>query len=149
MTVIGITGARSLTNEQAVQVNRELVELMRGGTVIRCHVGDASGVDEIGRYVANVCQVHATWHHAEGRKPWQLQVRSKGMVNDLAKANGTLHAFVNKPCPEGVTVNSWAGSGTWGTVRYAIAKGVPVELHWLIEPCELPDWMKEKQLSLV
>jgi hypothetical protein len=34
-------------------------------------------------------------------------------------------------------------------MRYAIALNVPVELHWLIEACELPDWMVEKQLSLV
>jgi hypothetical protein len=149
MTVIGITGARALTIDQAVKVNRSLTDLMRDGTVTYCHVGDAAGVDEIGRYVANTCLVRATCHHAEGRKPWQLQTRSKGMVNDLVKANGTLHAWINKPCPAGVTVNSWAGSGTWGTIRYAIALNVPVELHWLIEACELPDWMVEKQLSLV
>ena len=71
------------------------------------------------------------------------------MLQALATDGGTLHAFVTKRCPEGVTVNSWAGSGTWGTMRYAIAKGVPVELHWLIEPFELPDWLTTKQLSLV
>ncbi len=106
MTAIGITGARSLTTDQAIQVNRELVELMRTGEVTHCRVGEASGVDEIGRYVANVVGVRATWYHAEGRKPWQLQTRSKGMVNDLAKANCPLHAWVNKPCPDGLTLIS-------------------------------------------
>ncbi len=147
MSVIGVTGARKLTESQVKQALRELRELLDKAT--KLHVGDATGIDALARRCANTA-IEVELHETEGRKPYQLQQRSKHMVDALAKENGImLHAFVNKPCPGGVTVNSWVGSGTWGTVRYAIAKGVPVELHWLIEPCQLPDWMTEKQLTLV
>jgi len=69
-------------------------------------------------------------------------------VDAIAGAGGTLHAWVNKPCPEELTVNSWKGSGTWGTVRYAHSKGVRVELHWLTDQTHTPEWMSQEQLSL-
>jgi hypothetical protein len=146
MSVVGVTGARKLTENQVKQAVRELREVLDKAT--KLHVGDATGIDASARKCANT-EIEVELHETEGRKPYQLQQRSKHMVDALAKENGILHAFVNKPCPDGVTVNSWAGSGTWGTARYAIAKGIPVELHWLIEPCQLPDWMTEKQLTLV
>ncbi len=146
MQVVGVTGTRKLTERQMEQAIKKLRSLLDKAT--KLHVGDATGIDALARKCANA-GVEIELHKTEGRKPYQLQQRSKRMVDALAKENGTLHAFTNKPCPLGVTVNSWAGSGTWGTVRYAIAKGVPVELHWLIEPCDLPDWMVEKQLTLV
>jgi hypothetical protein len=146
MHVVGITGTRKLTESEAAKAARELRSLLDKAT--KLHVGDATGIDALAVRCANA-GTEVELHKTEGRKPYQLQQRSKRMVDALAKENGILHAFPNKPCPGGVTVNSWAGSGTWGTVRYAIAKGVPVELHWLIEPCELPDWMMEKQLTLI
>ncbi len=146
MSVVGVTGSRKLTESQVKQAVRELRELLDKST--KLHVGDATGIDAIAYRCANK-GMEVELHETEGRKPYQLQQRSKRMVDALKADNGTLFAFVNKPCPTGVTVNSWAGSGTWGTVRYAITKGVPVELHWLIEPCELPDWMMEKQLTLI
>jgi hypothetical protein len=146
MKVVGVTGTRKLTESQARKAMKELRELLTKAT--KLHVGDAAGIDAIARKCANTA-IEVELHETEGRKPYQLQQRSKHMVDALAKENGILHAFVNKPCPGGVTVSSWAGSGTWGTVRYAIALGVPVEIHWLIEPCDLPDWMREKQLTLI
>jgi hypothetical protein len=146
MHVVGITGTRKLTEGEAAKATRELRLLLDKAT--KLHVGDATGIDALARRCVNAA-MEVELHETEGRKPYQLQQRSKRMVDALAKENGTLHAFTNKPCPLGVTVNSWAGSGTWGTVRYAIALGVPVELHWLIEPCQLPDWMTEKQLTLM
>jgi hypothetical protein len=146
MTVVGVSGTRELTERQAAQATKQLRSLLDRAT--KLHVGDATGIDAIAyRYASKRMKVEL--HEIEGRKPYQLQQRSKRMVEALMKDRGTLHAFVNKPCPDGVTVNSWAGSGTWGTVRYAIAKGVTVELHWLIEPCGQPDWMQQKQLSLL
>jgi hypothetical protein len=147
MSVIGITGARKLTRTDEYYLRPELVQLLK--TTDKVHVGDADGVDVIAHEIALKRGKEVTLHETEGLKPYQLQQRSKRMVQALAADGGTLHAFANKPCPAGVTVNSWAGSGTWGTMRYAIALNVPVELHWLVEPCELPDWMVEKQLSLV
>ncbi len=146
MKVVGVTGTRKLTESQTEKAMTELRELLDKAT--KLHVGDATGIDTLARKCANTA-IEVELHETEGRKPYQLQQRSKRMVDALAKENGILHAFSNKPCPGGVTVNSWAGSGTWGTVRYAIAKGVPVELHWLIEPCQLPDWLTEKQLTLI
>jgi hypothetical protein len=144
MTVSGVTGTRSLTLLQA-KLAETLMRKYLGATV---YAGDANGVDAIARSLteAGYCVVV---FETEGRKPYQLQQRSKRMIDALARENGTLHAFPNKLCPEGITPNSWKSSGTWGTVRYAIAKGIPVELHWLIEPCDLPDWMVEKQLTLI
>ncbi len=146
MQVVGVTGTRKLTESQAEQATKKLRSLLDKAT--KLHVGDATGIDDLARRCANA-GMEVELHETEGRKPYQLQQRSKRMVDALVKENGTLLAFANKPCPTGVTVNSWAGSGTWGTVRYAIAKGVPVELQWLIEPCELPDWLTEKQLTLI
>ncbi|WP_019500881.1 hypothetical protein [Pseudanabaena sp. PCC 6802] len=146
MTVVGVTGTRKLNESETAKAMREMRSLLDKAT--KLHVGDATGIDALAHRCANAA-MEVELHKTEGRKPYQLQQRSKRMVDALAKENGMLHAFVNKPYPGGVTVNSWAGSGTWGTVRYAIAKGVPVELHWLIEPCKLPDWMIEKQLTLI
>lgn len=146
--IIGITGSRALDQ---VQTKLALSDLMKLCDIAKiAYVGDADGVDRLARFVyRNRSGASFQEFRTEGFKPWQLQQRSKRMVDALARDNGMLHAFLNKPCPAGVTVNSWAGSGTWGTVRYAIAKGVPVELHWLIEPCELPDWMGDRQMSLL
>jgi hypothetical protein len=146
MNVIGVTGTRKLTEGQAAKAMKELSALLDKAS--KLHVGDASGIDALAYRLASDRR-EIELHITEGRKPYQLQQRSKRMVDALAKENGTLHAFVNKPCPFGITANSWAGSGTWGTVRYAISKGIPVEIHWLIEPCDLPDWMVEKQLTLI
>jgi hypothetical protein len=146
MHVVGITGTRKLTESEAAKAARELRLLLDKAT--KLHVGDAAGIDALAHRCAST-GIEVELHKTEGRKPYQLQQRSKRMVDALAKENGMLHAFVNKPCPAGLTVTSWAGSGTWGTVRYAIAKGVPVELHWLIDPCKLPDWLTEKQLTLI
>ena len=142
---LGVTGTRNLTTEQAEQVRYEIWELDRTGT--HWHIGCTKGVDALVRKL--VTNGSKTLHTAKGGQAWQLQKRSREMVDALAAANGTLHAWVNKPCPSNLTVTSWQGSGTWGTMCYAIAKGVKVELHWLIEPQEEPDWLEQKQLSLV
>jgi hypothetical protein len=153
MTTVGISGVRKLTQEQAQQVRQELAELMRGWEVTHCHVGDAAGVDEIARDVAHAASVKATWHEIRSRERWAYAERSTRMVKALAAEGGTLHAWVNKPCPRGLSKSkTWkgaSGSGTWGTVALAVGHGLKVELHWLTEPQGEPDWMIEKQLSLV
>jgi hypothetical protein len=110
-------------------------------------VGDATGIDAMARSTIEPDQLRE--HNSAGFEVWQLQQRSKRMVDALAADKGTLHAWVNKPCPAGLTVASWQGSGTWGTVRYAVSKGVPVVIHWLIEDGNLPEWMSQKQLNLL
>ncbi|KAM3112774.1 hypothetical protein [Phormidesmis sp. 146-33] len=147
MKAIGVTGARKLTKEQAAQAHYELWEVWHSNEGAIWHVGDATGIDEMARSTIEPDQLRE--HNSDGFEVWQLQQRSKRMIDALAADQGTLHAWVNKPCPAGLTVASWQGSGTWGTVRYAVSKGVPVVIHWLSEDCNLPEWMSQKQLSLL
>ena len=153
MTTVGISGVRKLTQEQEQQVRRELTELMRGWEVTHCHVGDAAGVDAIARDVAHATSVKATWHEIRSHERWAYAERSTRMVKALAAEAGTLHAWINKPCPPGLKPGkTWKGangSGTWGTVALAVGHGLKVELHWLTEPREEPDWMENRQLILV
>jgi hypothetical protein len=141
MTTLGVTGVRNLTKEQAAQVEAEVWELDRQAT--RWHIGDASGVDQVARQtIANGQLIE---HNADGRQPWQLAARSTKMVMALAESNGTLHAWASAPPPEGLKpCKKWKnaqGSGTWGTVALAAGLGVTVELHWLGQERELPDWL--------
>ena len=145
--VIGVTGPRKLTDEQAQQAAYELWEIWNyGGQTCPWLVGCAAGLDELARQTCESQQL--TLYTAAGRQPWQLQARSKRLVEALAAQGGTLHAWPNKPCPAGLTAKSWKGSGTWGTVAYAKQLGVKVELHPLTEGLELPDWWAAKQMSL-
>jgi hypothetical protein len=146
MQTIGISGVRELTRDQERTVRAEMRwELLFAD---KTHVGCARGVDALARELVQntgrLCVVHET----EGHKAWQLQARSRKMVDALAQDGGELHAWVNKPCPEGLTVKSWAGSGTWGTACYASSKGVPVVLHKLVD-CPDPSWLRTEQLAWV
>ena len=143
--IIGVTGPRVLTPQQQHQASQDLKALTTTATAL--HAGDALGLDALARAIATSSSVPLHEHNTQGRRPWQLQQRSKRLVEALAAAGGTLHAWPNKPCPAGLTPSSWKGSGTWGTVRYAVALGVPVELHPLAEFVR-PEWLAQKQLAL-
>jgi hypothetical protein len=142
---IGVTGPRKLTAVQQEKAAIELMQLLTPSTIL--HAGDATGLDALARELAvnyAVCR-----YDAEGWKPWQLQKRSRAMVDTLVVAGGMLHAWPNKACPVGLTVESWKGSGTWGTVRYAIAKGIDVTLHPLTPEAIAPAWLELKPQQLV
>jgi len=145
MRAIGVTGARKLTPEKTAQAHYELWKVWHQNEGASWHIGDAEGIDKLARKTIDPEQLRE--YNSEGWEVWQLQQRSKRLVDGLAIAKGMLHAWVNKPCPEGLTVTSWQGSGTWGTVCYAISKGVPVVIHWLIEEAATPEWMSQRQLS--
>jgi hypothetical protein len=115
---IGVTGSRKLTAIQQEKATLELMCLLTPGMAL--HAGDAKGLDALARDLAANCRLYR--YDAEGWKPWQLQKRSRAMVDALVVAGGTLHAWPNKACPVRLTVTSWKGSGTWGTVRYAKRK---------------------------
>jgi hypothetical protein len=141
MAVIGVTGARKLTTEQVEQLKYELWELDRIGT--EWHIGDAAGVDEVARnWVVNGT---VTTYEVTGSEKWNYAERSTRMVKAIAAAGGTLHAWANKPAPKGLKpAKNWKGangSGTWGTVALACGLGVKVELHWLEDGLEAPDWL--------
>jgi len=145
MTTVGVTGVRNLTRADEYKLRPEMREMLK--TASNLHVGDADGVDAIAHELGLKLGLNCTLHHTDGRQPWQLQKRSKQMVDALAKLGGTLHAYPNKNCPDGVTPVSWKGSGTWGTMCYAQSKGVKVELHPLVE-VKSPDWLTTEQLAL-
>jgi hypothetical protein len=142
---IGVTGPRWLTPSQEMQAIEDLMQLLTPSTTL--HAGDAKGLDALARELAGNCRLYR--YDAEGWKPWQLQKRSRAMVDTLGVVGGTLHAWPNKACPVGLTVASWKGSGTWGTVRYAIAKGIAVELHPLTPEAIAPDWLEVGTQQLV
>lgn len=142
---IGVTGPRRLTPAEQKQAVRDLMQLLTPSTTL--HAGDATGLDALARELAVNCTLCR--YDSEGWKPWQLQKRSRAMVDALVVVGGTLHAWSNKPCPMGLTVDSWKGSGTWGTVRYAIAQGIDVTLHPLTPEAIAPEWLELKNQQLV
>ncbi|WP_416667944.1 hypothetical protein [Egbenema bharatensis] len=144
--ILGFSGVRHLAPVQVEQVKHDLIQLSQQKA--HWHVGDATGVDALVRLIAQQQQQNLTVYEAETREPWQLQRRSKQMIDAIAISGGTLHAWVNKPCPVGLTLTSWQGSGTWGTVRYAHSKEVTIVLHWLCNDPVMPEWMTQEQLRL-
>ena len=141
MAVIGVTGARKLTTEQVEQVKYEVWELDHAGN--EWHIGDAAGVDEVARnWVVNG---ELNIYEVTGSEKWNYAERSTRMVKAIAAAGGTLHAWANKPAPTGLKpAKNWKGangSGTWGTVALAKGLGVSVELHWLVDGLEAPEWL--------
>lgn len=148
MVVIAVTGPRKLSATEQAWAREQLTQLLADAT--RLHVGDAAGLDALAAEVAAVLEVPTTMHHSQGRQGWQLAKRSRAMVDALAKDGGTLVSWPNKPCPEGLTVASWKGSGTWGTTRYAVSKGLTVELKPLVGVVP-PGWLAlpAEQLALL
>jgi hypothetical protein len=96
---IGVTGPRRLTPSQEMQAIEDLMQLLTSSTTL--HAGDAKGLDALARELAENCRLYR--YDAEGWKPWQLQKRSRAMVDALVVVGGTLHAWPNKACPVGLT----------------------------------------------
>jgi hypothetical protein len=153
MEILGITGVRRLNDEQRMQVQRELMQLFAVGGELRVHVGDAAGVDFLAwRLAPQYCMVHNRKTELPGRA--QGAERSARMVKALAAESGILHAWPNKPAPDGLTpARSWPkgadGSGTWGTIALAVGLGLEVVVHPLIEDLALPEWLNCKQTVLI
>ncbi|MDX2241395.1 MAG: hypothetical protein NW224_11985 [Leptolyngbyaceae cyanobacterium bins.302] len=140
MQTLAFTGARKLTSEQVNHAHSIILSLPRCLWLVGC----APGLDAIARELAPKPFV---LFEAQGTHVYHYQKRSKNMIDALAAAGGTLHAFPNKPCPQGLTLDSWKGSGTWGTIFYAHSLGCPVELHLLAE-VDLPSWLTEQVQQL-
>jgi hypothetical protein len=138
---IGFSGPRRL-----LPVHQERLMEILGGMAIADSmvlVGDAKGVDAVVTDWAGGADIPVEPFIAAGWRPWQLIQRSKDMVHALAEADGMLYAFPTIACPEGLSpgaCKSWKGSGTWGTVAYAVSRGVKVCVVPL-EDVLLPGWL--------
>lgn len=141
MDTFAFTGARFLDSAQTKMAREVLNRLPRRSCWL---VGCAGGLDALAREIAPKTML---LFEAHNRKPWELQARSKRMIDECAACGGTLHAFPNKPCPVELTRDRWCGSGTWGTAFYAHLKGCPVIVHPLTA-INLPGWLDQEQLSL-
>lgn len=104
----------------------------------RVAVGCARGIDAAVRQAAPGCQVF----QAAGSQGWQLAARSSALVR--AASGGGLVAFPSGFCPAGVRVSrsfSGSGSGTWGSVAFAIGQGVPVIMFASVAPGSVQAWL--------
>lgn len=148
---IAVTGTRKLERGQYARVIAELREIEAD----LWHIGDADGVDRLALLTAQAKAATYTLHEKNPELPYRAQgaERSTRMIKALAATGGTLHAWVNKPAPDGLKPGkSWgkaAGSGTWGTVALAVGHGLKIELHPLTEDAIAPDWIKNAQLTLL
>lgn len=148
---IAVTGTRRLERGQVARVIADL----RLIDADLWHIGDADGVDRLALLTAQAKAANYTLHEKNRELPYRAQgaERSTRMIKALAATGGTLHAFVNKPAPEGLKPGkSWGraqGSGTWGTVALAVGHGLEVVLHPLTDDAIAPDWIKNAQLTLL
>jgi hypothetical protein len=128
---IAVTGTRKLERGQIGRVIAELKEIDL--TADLWHVGDAEGVDRLALMTIRTRGTAYQLHEKNAELPHRAQgaERSTRMIKELAATGGTLHAWVNKPCPAGLKPGrSWgkaAGSGTWGTVAIAVGYGMATE----------------------
>lgn len=144
--VVGFTGARNLHSAY-----RELV-----GIVVRdaieeyatVAVGCAQGLDAFVRF----------WCPAASRRvfgvspalrsrlgPGAFAARSQRLVSWVAAHGGSFVAFVNRPCPAGVSpARSWRsgrpGSGSWSSLALAAGLGCPVAVVVCGPRVVLPAW---------
>lgn len=137
------SGPRKLSPAEQAQVKAHLDSQPTPAAVA---VGDAKGLDAL---VADCYEgkTDVTVHHVEGRERWHYAQRSQRMIDAAAK----LTAYPNKPCPENCTPKkpfSGHGSGTWGTIAYAVKKGLDVEIVAL-DGTTPPSWANQRQLTLI
>lgn len=147
MKSIGITGSRFISELYYLQTRSQLWDILSQKDLC-VHVGDASGIDWQTRQIAAELGVYQIIYQSEPRTKWALHQRSRRLVDALASTNGILYAFPNRPCPDGISVSRWMGSGTWGTMLYAKSLHVPIQIY----PqggFNLPDWLYNDQLSLI
>lgn len=147
---IAVTGVRKLERGQFARVIAELRQIEAD----LWHVGDATGVDRLALLNAQAEGTPYQLHEKKPSLPYKVQgaERSTRMIKALAATGGTLHAWANKPAPDGLKPGkSWGraqGSGTWGTVALAVGHGLQVELHPLTEDAIAPDWLEQHWLKL-
>ena len=113
-------------------------------------VGCAGGVDALVRSLALRSRVPLRVFRAGSRSRFALRRRSERLVSFLARSGGVLVAFPSSPCPSGLSPATargpWFGSGTWGSVCFAVSLGVPVVV-FLPPSVRPPSWGRWLRLS--
>lgn len=147
MKTYAVTGARGTTPEQNETI-RNAVKAYAGGS---WHIGDATGADARATQQAQEQGDTVTTYYVDkGLARAGYAVRSMRMIDGaIAQGATKLLAFPNKPCPTDCTPKkpfNGHGSGTWGTIAYAMKKGLNVELHPLSAEVKAPDWMRQLTL---
>ncbi|BAZ17660.1 hypothetical protein NIES4071_95400 [Calothrix sp. NIES-4071] len=153
---IAFTGSRSTDSNQSMIVRNKLQEIALIDAV--WHVGDAMGVDALVRTEARRQAKELNIYMCQGKERYDFAKRSKQMVDAISGTYpNKLYAFANKRCPAGCKPSknpTGQGSGTWLTVAYAHYLGVAVELVFLEDGLEAPNWLdvptqtKYEQLTL-
>ncbi|QCS47967.1 hypothetical protein FEK30_00070 (plasmid) [Picosynechococcus sp. PCC 11901] len=137
------SGPRKLTPTETRLVKQHLDANPVKGPV---GVGDAKGLDAlVARHYEG--RTDLTIYHVEGRQRWHYAQRSQRMIDNATE----LTAYPNKPCPPTCTPTkpfSGHGSGTWGTIAYAVKKGLKVTIYPL-DGSQVPSWAEQKQLTLI
>ncbi|WP_299493049.1 hypothetical protein [Acaryochloris sp. IP29b_bin.137] len=152
MQTIAVTGPRQLTSQQRAKAVADLQGLRIYPNWL---VGDASGLDELARSIAQTHHLNLQIYEKQSELPYRAQgaERSTRMIKALAVLHGSLHAWPNKTAPHKLRPSrSWstraAGSGTWGTIALAVGLGIPVKLHPLVE-IDIPLWLQSEQLTIL
>jgi hypothetical protein len=141
--MIGISGSRSVSEHEKYTI---ISHFSTFSPQEKIAVGDANGVDKIARdFFGDRCSIFKV----EGFQKWHFAARSQRM----ADASDRLIAYPNQPCPDKCTPKapfSGHGSGTWGTIAYAVKTGLPVQVVPLVK-LKLPDWLAPypEQLKLL
>lgn len=141
---IGFSGSRT-PSRGAVLALEELLPLVPSRC--RVSVGCARGVDSLVRaYFRSSCSLLVfsveSGRFGSGRSAFAR--RSVACVRSVRKGDrGCLVALPSSPsCPAGVRPSRFfngEGSGTWGSVAYALGRGRQV-LLWLPSGCLPPSW---------
>jgi hypothetical protein len=149
---IAFTGTRNTNFNQSLIVRSKLQEIAQLDAA--WHVGDAMGVDALVRIEAKRQAKMLQVYVCEGKERYQFAKRSLRMIDAITGADNKLYAFANKSCPEGCKPSknpNGQGSGTWLTIAYAYHLGVPIEIIFLEDGLQAPDWLNSpvhQQLTL-
>jgi hypothetical protein len=138
VSAIAFTGSRHSSPELSAAFN-VIAALVPSGLPVS--VGCAAGLDALvrGYFPSSRLRVFAV---AERSQRWSFAQRSIAcMLSVPSGAEGLVIALAGQPCPVGVKPSrqfQGQGSGTWGSVAYALGHGRRVLVCVHVPPC----WVK-------
>jgi hypothetical protein len=128
----GFSGSRSPSSQSLAVVGWLLARLPSGCRVL---VGCAAGVDAAVRSAVPAASVFSVASGVWGSGRGAFAARSSACVRAVAAAGGLWCSFPAGACPAGLLPSRssafcGSGSGSWGSLAFAVALGVPC-LVWL------------------